>query len=121
MQLFGIGPLEFLLILVIAVIVLGPKGIVSAARESGKFIRKIIRSPLWREVVDTSNEIRDLPRKIVHEAGIEDDLRELNESTRKSVNKINRSSITGIPSISSHHETGSGFENRSKDDEEKSS
>jgi sec-independent protein translocase protein TatB len=93
MELFGIGPLELLLILVIAVIVLGPKGMVTAARETGKFIRMIIHSPLWREVVETSNEIRDLPRKIVREAGIEKDLKELRDSTRTTINDINRSKV----------------------------
>ena len=43
MQLLGIGPLELLLIAVIAVIVLGPKGMVNGAREAGKAIRKIKR------------------------------------------------------------------------------
>jgi sec-independent protein translocase protein TatB len=99
MQLFGIGPLELLLILVIAVIVLGPKGMVTAAREAGKLIRKIISSPLWREVVDTSNEIRDLPRKIVHEVGIEKDLEDLRKSTRSTFSEINRSSYPAITPI----------------------
>lgn len=80
MQIFGIGPLEFVFILVIMVLVLGPKGMVQAARETGKYIRKIVRSPLWRDVVGTSREIRDLPQKIVREAGIEKEVQELRES-----------------------------------------
>jgi Sec-independent protein translocase protein TatA len=90
MQLLGIGPLELLLIAVIAVIVLGPKGMVSGAREAGKVIRKIIRSPIWREIVDTSREIREFPRKIAREAGIEKDLEDLRQSTRGTLNEINR-------------------------------
>jgi sec-independent protein translocase protein TatB len=97
MELFGIGPLELLLILVIAVIVLGPKGMVSGARETGKFIRKVISSPLWREVVETSNEIRELPRKIVRDAGIEKDLKDLRDSTRSTIKEINRSSNAVVP------------------------
>ena len=80
MQIFGIGLLEFVFILVIMVLVLGPKGMVQAARETGKFIRKIVRSPLWRDVVGTSREIRNLPQKIVREAGIEKEVQELRES-----------------------------------------
>lgn len=87
MQLFGIGPLEFLLIAVIAVIVLGPQGMVKGAREAGRFIRKLTRSSFWRDVVDTSNEIRDLPRKIVQEAGIEEDIKELQRSTQMQLNE----------------------------------
>ena len=91
MQFIGIGPLEFLLIAVIAIIVLGPKGMVRAARETGKLIRKVIRSPLWREMMDTSREIRDLPNKIARETGIEEDLEELRRSTRDSMAEIDRS------------------------------
>lgn len=96
MNLFGIGPLEFLLIIVIAVIVLGPKGMVEAARETGKFIRKIVRSPIWRDVVDASREIRDFPRKIVREAGIEKDLDDLRKSTQSTLNEIERSHMPSI-------------------------
>ena len=91
MQLLGIGPLELLLIAVIAVIVLGPKGIVSGASEAGKAIRKIIRSPIWREIVDTSREIREFPRKLAREAGIEKDLEDLRRSTQGRDGEINRS------------------------------
>ena len=91
MQLLGIGPLELLLIAVIAVIVLGPKGMVSGAREAGKAIRKIIRSPIWREIVDASREIREFPRKFAREAGIEKDLEDLRRSTQGTLDKINHS------------------------------
>ena len=81
MQLFGIGPLEFLFILVLMLLVLGPKGMVKAAREAGKSIRKLTRSPLWKEIVGTSREVRNLPAKIIKEAGIEEEVEELRRST----------------------------------------
>lgn len=81
MQLFGIGPLEFLFILVIMLLVLGPRGMVKAARNAGKSIRKLTRSPLWSEIVGTSREVRNLPAKIIKEAGIEDEVEELRRST----------------------------------------
>jgi len=99
MQLLGIGPLELLFIAVIAVIVLGPKGMVSGAREAGKVIRKIIHSPIWDEIVDTSREIREFPRKIAREAGIEKDLEDLRQSTRGTLGEINRSHHRKIPRL----------------------
>ncbi len=113
MQLFGIGPLEFFLILVIAIIVLGPKGMVTAAREAGKLIRKVSHSPLWREIVETSNEIREMPRKIVREAGIEQDLEDFRKSTRSTVSDIERSHLPNIspavnPSLSKNKIEPSG-------------
>ena len=81
MQILGIGPLEFLFIVVIMILVLGPRGMVKAARESGKFIRKVTRSPLWAEIVGTSREVRNLPTRIIKEAGIQAEIDELRRST----------------------------------------
>lgn len=105
MNLFGIGPLEFLFIFVIAIIVLGPKGMVEGAREAGKFIRKIIHSPIWRDVVDTSREIREFPRKIAREAGIEKDLEDLRRSTQGTMNEIGNSHIPTIRDINGQTQT----------------
>ena len=96
MDILGIGPLELLFIAVIAIIVLGPKGMVKGAREAGKAIRNVVRSPIWRDVVDTSREIREFPRKIAREAGIEQDLEELRRSTQETVTQINRLHIPPI-------------------------
>jgi Sec-independent protein translocase protein TatA len=81
MQIFGIGPLELLFIVVIMILVLGPQGMVKASRESGKYIRKVTRSPLWAEIVGTSREMRNLPAKIIKDAGIQDEIDELRRST----------------------------------------
>ena len=107
MQFLGIGPLELLLIAVIAVIVLGPKGMVNGAREAGKAIRKVIHSPMWSEIVDTSREIRDFPRKIVREAGIEQDLEDLRRSTQGTLHEINRSHLPEISPVEKKNDTPS--------------
>jgi sec-independent protein translocase protein TatB len=97
MDFLGIGPLEFLLIIVIAVIVLGPKGMVKAAREIGVLIRKVVKSPIWRDVMDTSREIRDIPQKIVREAGIEEDLEDLRRTTQGTITEINHPHFNELP------------------------
>lgn len=101
MDILGIGPLELLFIAVIAIIVLGPKGMVKGASEAGKTIRKVVRSPIWRDVVDTSREIREFPRKIAREAGIEQDLEELRRSTHETVTQINRTHAPPTVSLKS--------------------
>jgi sec-independent protein translocase protein TatB len=119
MQLLGIGPLEFLLIIVVAVIVLGPKGMVRTAQEAGKLIRKIVRSPVWRDVVDTSREIRELPRKFAREAGIEAEIDELRRSTQGTFNEINHSQRPDIGQItkkSSQDETAVEEEKKNPDE-----
>lgn len=99
MQLLGIGPLELLLIAVIAVIVLGPKGMVDGAREAGKMIRKIVRSPIWNDIVDTSREIREFPKKLAREAGIEKELDDLRRSTQGLPEEFSRSHHPDIKPI----------------------
>ena len=82
MEILGIGPLEFFFILLIALIVLGPKDMVKAGRTIGKFLRQVVTSPTWRAVNQTSNELRRLPNRLMREAGIEEDMKQIREATR---------------------------------------
>lgn len=88
MEIFGIGLPELILIFAIMLIVLGPKDMVATGRKMGKYIRKIIQSPTWRAVMDTSQELRNLPTKIIREAGLEEDLAELNRKTKSLVDEV---------------------------------
>ncbi len=72
MEILGIGPLELIFILLIALIVLGPNDMVKAGRTIGRFLRKIVTSPTWRTVQQTSRDLRYLPNKLMREAGLED-------------------------------------------------
>jgi sec-independent protein translocase protein TatB len=72
MELFGIGPLELLFILIIALIVLGPKDMVKAGRTLGRFMRQIVTSDTWRTIQQASKELRNIPTRMMREAGIED-------------------------------------------------
>ncbi len=67
MSIFGIGPLEFLLILLIAFLVLGPEDAAKQARKFGKFIRKLRHSEAWYLFTNIRYEIEDLPRRLLEE------------------------------------------------------
>ena len=79
MDFLGIGPLEVLFILIIALIIFGPKDIVKAGKATGRFLRKLITSPGWQTVQQTSRELRNLPNRLVREAGLEEFQDEVNE------------------------------------------
>ena len=82
MEILGIGPLELLFILLIALIVLGPGDMVKAGRTIGRFLGKIITSPEWRTVQKASRELRYLPNRLMREANLEDlsnDLSDINK------------------------------------------
>ena len=82
MSLFGIGPFELLLILIIALVVLGPNDMVKAGRSIGKFIRKFITSPEWRSFQQATREIRHLPENLMRETGIENPKEFVDELTK---------------------------------------
>lgn len=72
MDFLGIGPLELLFVLVIALIVLGPRDIVSLARRAGRLLNRIYRSEVWGTINQASREFRDLPNRLAREAALED-------------------------------------------------
>jgi Sec-independent protein translocase protein TatA len=72
MEILGIGPLEFLLIILVALIVLGPRDMAKAVRTLGRLLRKIVTSPEWRTAQRASKELSLLPTKLIREAGLEE-------------------------------------------------
>lgn len=77
MEIFNIGFGEVLFILLIALVLLGPQEMTKAARGLGKFLRQLLRSPVWNDVVTTSRQLRDLPNRIIREANLEESLEEV--------------------------------------------
>ncbi|MDD2521504.1 MAG: twin-arginine translocase TatA/TatE family subunit [Anaerolineaceae bacterium] len=68
MEFFNLGWTEIALILILAFIVLGPGKLVKVGRDLGDWIRKISREQLFRDVIQTTDEIRRYPRKIFDES-----------------------------------------------------
>lgn len=68
MEFLNLGWLEIALILVLAFIVLGPGKMVKTGRDLGGWIRKLSRDQLFRDVIQTTDEIRRYPRKIFDES-----------------------------------------------------
>ena len=88
MEFLGVGPLELFFILIIALIFLGPRDMVKAGRTMGKYMRKIVMSPTWRMVQQTSRELRTLPNRMIREAGMEEDIKDLDQLRKEMENQI---------------------------------
>lgn len=86
MEVLGVGPLEILFILIIALIVLGPNDMAKAGRTIGRTLRKIVMSPTWHAVQQTSRELRNLPTRLMRDAGLEEEVRDL----RRDVEEIRK-------------------------------
>jgi Sec-independent protein translocase protein TatA len=72
MDIFGIGPTELAFIILIALILLGPKEMEKTGRTIGRFLRDMTKSEGWRAFRDTSRELRNIPNRLMREANLED-------------------------------------------------
>src|SRR5512136_1342681 len=82
MEILGIGPSELLFIIIIALIVLGPRDMQRAGRTIGKWLRRIVTSDGWKLFQQTSREIQTLPNRLMREAAL-DELKEVQNDLRQ--------------------------------------
>jgi sec-independent protein translocase protein TatB len=71
MEFLGIGPSELVFVIIIALIILGPKDMQKAGRTIGKWMRDLVMSDGWKVFQKTSNELRNLPNRMMREANME--------------------------------------------------
>lgn len=71
MEIFGIGTSEILFILIIALVILGPKDMEKTGRTIGKWLRSIVTSDGWMAAQKTWGALRTLPHHLMREANEE--------------------------------------------------
>ena len=81
MEILGIGPSELVLIVVLALIILGPRDMQKAGQTLGRWLRQVVTSDGWKFFQQTSREIQTLPNRLMREAALED-LQEMEQSIR---------------------------------------
>ena len=72
MEVLGIGPLEALFVLILALLVVGPKDLGKAARTFGRFLNRLYRSEAWSAISQASRNLRTLPNRLAREAAREE-------------------------------------------------
>jgi Sec-independent protein translocase protein TatA len=89
MEFLGVGPLEVLLIVLLALVLFGPKDIVQSARSVGRFLNRLYRSEGWRTLLRTSETLRTLPNRLAREAELEDldSIRQTMTETKKALDE----------------------------------
>ena len=97
MNIFGIGPLEIIFILIIGILVLGPEGMVEAGKKLGRWMRSIIRSTWWQNIRQGINDIQYLPQRLIREAELEE-LDQLRKLTNDSLPSIGDPDLINSPS-----------------------
>jgi len=68
MDIFGIGAPELIFIIVIALIVLGPKDMEKTGKTVGKWMRDMVTSDGWKIFQQTTRELQNLPTRLMREA-----------------------------------------------------
>jgi hypothetical protein len=71
MEILGIGPTELIFIILIAIIVLGPKEMQNAGRTVGRWLNRLVNSEGWMYMKDATQTLRSLPNKWMREANME--------------------------------------------------
>lgn len=94
MNILGIGPLELFFILLLALLIFGPKDLEKTGKSIAQSMLKIVRSDTWKTVSQVSRKIKNLPNEMMREAGMEElkqsmaplagDLKKLNQPELKS-------------------------------------
>jgi sec-independent protein translocase protein TatB len=67
MEFLGVGPTELLFIIIIALIVLGPKDLAKTGGTVGKWLNNLIQSDGWKAIRKTSDELRRLPTQLLRD------------------------------------------------------
>ncbi len=92
MEILGVGAPELLFIIIIAIIVLGPRDMQKAGRTIGRWLNKLIRSEGWQIFQKTSTEVRNLPTRLMREANLE--MQEAEKDIRKAMDMRPRPSAS---------------------------
>ncbi len=91
MEILGIGPEELIFIVIIALILLGPRDMQKAGRTIGKWLSKVVTSDGWKIFQQTSREIQTLPNRLMREAQLDelkDIQKDIHQDLKQTANSI---------------------------------
>ncbi len=92
MEFLGVGPSELIFVIIIALIVLGPKDMQKAGKNIGKWLNSLVKSDGWKIFQQTSRELRNLPTNLMREANME--LKQTEEEIRHSIDPRHKPSAS---------------------------
>lgn len=72
MRIFNVGVREVILLLVIMLILFGPRQMQENARNLAKGIRKLVRSDTWRTFLGLVDDVNTIKDQVIRESGIQE-------------------------------------------------
>ncbi len=89
MEFLGVGPMELAFIILIALILIGPRDLAKTARSAGRFLNRMYHSEAWKTLNEASQNLRTLPNRLAREAELED-LKEIKQTLNDARAAINQ-------------------------------
>lgn len=77
MEILGIGFPELVFILIVALIVMGPKDMEKTGKALGKWLSDFVTSPNWKAIKGVSKEIQNMPTRWMREANLEKEIEQM--------------------------------------------
>lgn len=92
MEILGIGMPELIFVIIIALIILGPKDMQKAGKTIGRFLRNLITSDGWKLFQQTSRDLRTLPNRLMREAN--EELDQVNRDLKSAASTPDREPVS---------------------------
>jgi Sec-independent protein translocase protein TatA len=96
MEFLGVGPLELILIIILALIVFSPKDIAGGGKAIGRWINRLYRSDTYRSMKQVSQELQDLPNRLAREAHLEE-LKDLEKEVKSAGETLRPDNLPNHP------------------------
>lgn len=103
----GIGLPELIIIALVGFVLIGPERTRELALQGGRMLRRVMKSPWWREFTQVTDAMRNLPTTLVRMAELEEvqaelqrELRDIDAQTRVNIDMDFGDSRTGKPPAS---------------------
>ena len=106
MDFLGVGPLELIFVLVVVILVIGPKDIGKTAKTIGRLLNRVYKSDEWRALTEASRTIRTLPNRLAREAELEEveeirpSLKGTTEDIERTRDELTKGAKAATPSLS---------------------
>ena len=97
MEVLGIGLPELFFVIIIALLILGPRDMQKAGKTVGKFLRDLITSDGWKLFQQTSRDLRTLPNRLMREAN--EDLNKVNKDINQAAASLTGQAATPPSSV----------------------
>lgn len=123
MRIFNVGIREILLLMLILLILFGPRQLQENARKLARSIRSFLRSDAWRSFLGVYDDVNNIKDQVIRESGIQevrDSLRGINRQLDDLDDQIRRSDLsTDMPRPEIPHPETEQSPNRDHTDEPK--